>query len=299
MRQVSSPDGTGIVLPSLWTSEIEELMQTWGDKALCYKVMHERAERYYYWRNVCMTLPVIILSGITGTATFAVNNVEQDQQKNAQMAIGAVTIVTGIISTIGNFFRFANSNESHKVSAISWGKFHRQITIELKLNPADRSDCLQFLKACRVEQDRLIEQSPPIPEAVVEQFKRDFGDNHDVHKPEIANGLEPTRVYGQPRTAATTVSSDDGYAVTLAKVDAYLREGAERQERMLEAALTKRLDILSRSGANSLGANSLGANSLGGQHVPLDPLASIVLPSEAAADDIAITVAKEEETSSS
>jgi hypothetical protein len=54
---------------------------------------------------------------------------------------------------------------------------------------------MAFLKMCRIELDRLIEQSPPISTGVVKKFLIKFGDAKDVKKPEIADGIEHTRVF--------------------------------------------------------------------------------------------------------
>ena len=44
------------------------------------------------------------------------------------------------------------------------------------------------------EYDRLIEQSPPIDDSIIKQFKYNFK-NIDVHKPDICNGLDKCKIY--------------------------------------------------------------------------------------------------------
>ena len=77
----------------------------------------------------------------------------------------------------------------------SWGKFHRQVSIELALHPNERIDSIDFLKICRAELDRLIEQSPQIPDSVIQDFEKEFERTPNLQKPDIANGLERTKVY--------------------------------------------------------------------------------------------------------
>ena len=180
-----------------WTTEVEQLMAEWADKAACYRWMHERTERVFNMKNQYFTIPVIVLSTLTGTANFGLNSMVPDPeaQKIAQAVIGGIGLLTGIISTVANFLRYAQGSEANRVAGISWGKFQRLIAIELSLNPDERSDCMHFLKMCRTELDRLIEQSPPIPTNVIQEFKKEFLNFPDVRKPEIAGEIFHTNIY--------------------------------------------------------------------------------------------------------
>lgn len=174
-------------------------MAEWSDKAGCYRWLHDRCEKKYSHLNMFITIPVIILSTLTGTANFALDGFipadNQDMKKYAQAGIGAVSIFAGILTTLGNFLRYAQGSESHRVAGIAWGKFQRQIAVELAIHPNERLDSMDFLKICRAELDRLIEQSPPIPDDVIREFDREFKDKKDIKKPEIVGGMEHTRVF--------------------------------------------------------------------------------------------------------
>jgi hypothetical protein len=94
------------------------------------------------------------------------------------------------------------------VAGIAWGKFQRQIAVELAIAPKDRIDCMDFLKICRAELDRLIEQSPPVPDDVIAEFKKEFEDKPDVKKPEICDGMEHTSVFDNREAALKFISSE-------------------------------------------------------------------------------------------
>ena len=180
-----------------WTPEVEQLMAEWADKAACYRWMHEKTERDFNTYNQYFTIPVIILSTLTGTANFGLSSMVPDpeDQKMAQAIIGGVSLLTGIITTVANFLRYAQGSEANRTAGISWGKFQRLIAIELSLNPDERSDCMHFLKMCRTELDRLIEQSPPIPLDVIQAFKKEFLNFPSVRKPEIAGEIYHTNIF--------------------------------------------------------------------------------------------------------
>jgi hypothetical protein len=181
-----------------WTRELEELMADWADKAACYRWMHEKTSISFQGRDRAFNIPVIILSALTAGANFALNSIvgdDKELQKYAQLGLGGASLLTGIMQTFMNFYNYAKGGEAHRVSGISWGKFNRLLCIEMNLHPDERMDALNFLKMFRVELDRLIEQSPPIPQQIIDEFNIIFKNNVDVVKPEITGILLHTKVY--------------------------------------------------------------------------------------------------------
>ena len=211
-RQVKDLSGAKPPRPNNgWTREQEELMAGWSDIASCYRWMHDRCEKIMAKNNMMITVPVIILSTLTGSANFIMGSLlegDPQGQKYAQIGIGGVSIFTGILTTLGNFFRYAQSSEAHRVASIAWGKFQRQLAVELALHPRERIDCMDFLKICRAELDRMIEQSPPIPDKVIHQFEREFKDFKDLKRPDIAHGMDHTKVFIDKDSRLKQIAAD-------------------------------------------------------------------------------------------
>lgn len=180
-----------------WTPEQEDLMANWSDIASCYRLLHDKTEKRFSKFNYAMTIPVIMLSTMTGTANFGMGSFfgeDTKSQRFANLAIGGVSLIAGLMTTLGNFLRFAQNQESHRGASVAWGKFQRQIAVELALHPNERHDSMDFIKICRNELDRLIEQSPPIPEVIIARFEKQFS-TIQIKKPDICNHLERTPVF--------------------------------------------------------------------------------------------------------
>lgn len=198
-----------------WTKQLEVLVAEWADKASCYQWMHGKTEEKFSRANYYFTIPVIIMSTLTGTANFATNSIvsTEEQAKFVTFGIGAISLIAGIISTVANFLRYAQGSEAHRVAAISWGKFQRFISIELSLHPNERMDAMSFLKMGRIELDRLIEQSPPIPPKIVEAFMIAFRHKKDIVRPEIAGGIEHTRIFEDRDSRLAKIAAEAAYAI--------------------------------------------------------------------------------------
>lgn len=185
-------------------------MAEWSDLAMCYRWLHDKSEKYFHSKTLWINLPVIILSTLGGTANFGIQSAFSDPttKQYASFAIGGISLFAGLLTTIGNYLRYAQLEESHRVASIAWGKFQRLIAVELALKPDDRIDSMDFLKICRSDLDRLIEQSPPIPEITIGLFEVEFGSIKDLKKPDICGSLEHTRVFESSETRLKQVAVD-------------------------------------------------------------------------------------------
>ena len=157
--------------------------------------MHTRSHEIYQRKNALYTIPVIIISTITGTANFALDRFGEDLQKYMTMGIGSLSILAGIISTISQFLKISELNEAHRVASLSWGKFYRNIKTELSRHPLDRFGPLEFIKMSKEEYNRLVEISPFMPKKVIRNFNSKFKKNLDLTKPEICDILSATQIF--------------------------------------------------------------------------------------------------------
>ena len=177
-----------------WSVDHENILVEWADKAMCYRWLHGKANSSFSRKNTWYTIPVIIISTLTGTANFAQDRVPVEYQGYFVMTVGAFNILAGIITTIQQFLKITQLNEAHRVSSIAWDKFYRNIKTELAKHPSERLPVIQFLKMCKEEFDRLMETSPVIPDDIVEMFNVQFGDKNKEKKL-----LDNGGIYEQPK----------------------------------------------------------------------------------------------------
>jgi len=187
-----------------WSIENEEILVEWCDIAQCYKWLNTRAHNRFSFLHAWFTIPTIILSTITGTASFGQNTLPEDIRIYSPLIIGTVNIFIGILTTIQQYLKISELNESHRVMSIAWDKFARNIKIEISKAPTERMDAGHFIKHTRQEFDRLMETSPIVPLSVIGQFKQTFVGKEGskewkkfkkVKKPDICDTLTSSNTY--------------------------------------------------------------------------------------------------------
>lgn len=157
-----------------WSPENESILVEWCDIGSVYKWLHTRAQQMYSKLHAWFTIPAIVLSTISGTASFAQTSLPIAYQAYSPLAIGGLNIFIGIFSTVAQYMKISELNESFRVAGIAWDKYARNIRIELAKAPNERTDAYTFLKYSREEFDRLMETSPTIPPKVVVEFTKRF-----------------------------------------------------------------------------------------------------------------------------
>lgn len=179
-----------------WNDSEVKLLKKWGELSASYRVLHDKAHRYYKFRNYLFTIPVIIFSTILGTASFSQDTFPEPYSSYMPMGIGTLNIISGIITTIAQFTRVSELSEANRVACISYGKFSRNIATELSLPPEFRSYTgIDFVQICRSEFDRLVEQSPTIPLEILNQFIQELEDeNIQIEQPDVMK-VSPIEVW--------------------------------------------------------------------------------------------------------
>ena len=189
-----------------WHVQQELILKRWSEIGSSYRYLHDKAFQKYTNQNLWFALPVIIISTITGTANFAQGSFPDAWKTFVPLGIGFLNLAAGLITTIAQFLKVSELLEGHRAASLAYSKFSRNISVELSLPIKERTDDgSNFINNCRTELDRLIEQSPNIPEALIKQFMKRFpepeydasgvpSNNYDFFRPEILD-IRPIKIY--------------------------------------------------------------------------------------------------------
>ena len=231
-----------------WTDQIESLLSGWADTAAVYKWLHDKSHRKYKRKNKFLAIPTMILSLVTGSLGIGLQGyVPPEYMSIGQGALGGMGVFIGILQGLQTQFGFAQRSEKHSGSSLGWGKLQRNIQIELSIEREFRKDADSFVKVCRMEYDRLTEQSPPIPSDVLEMFKIIFkkqaeekrkNEDEDLILPDICDSIKHTKVY------KAAINNPDSVIQSIYNIDKKDDPKKEVTETIVKQALNDRIKEL-------------------------------------------------------
>lgn len=206
-------ESTASKSPKQWHPEQEKILKRWGENSACYRFLHYKSYQKFRRSVMRYTLPIIIISTITGTANFAHESFPDSWKEYVPLFIGAFNLFGGILSTVQQFLKVNELMESHRVSSIHYGKLSRTIRLELSLPLSERSyNGVDMIEFCKIEYDRLIEQSPPITGDIMSVFEEKYPDKNDdlikeFSRPEILS-IHPINTYENFYKTDAEIQSD-------------------------------------------------------------------------------------------
>ena len=182
-----------------WSSPLEELVASEGEKCRGLAWINQKAETYYAHRANAIAIPVIVLSTLAGTASVGSSSLFQGDTQISSVVIGLVSIGVGILNTISSYFSWARKAEAHRIAYLQYSKLFSIIRVEMSLPRAERQEAEQLLKQIRDGMERLAETTPSPPPSILDEFNRHFKDeDKTISRPVEVNGLQKVVIFRNP-----------------------------------------------------------------------------------------------------
>ena len=173
-----------------WDESIEKIFSELGDEAQINAFLHKKAAEHFTRKNIYYQLPIIVLSALSGSGNFISANFPTYSELII-LSIGGVSIFTSIISSVAQFLKVSQLSESHRISYLSWEKFHSTIKFQLNRRKEARDNIRDFLSLVIPEYQRLKEISSDIPQDICEMVKKDKKKLAKMQVPYMLNGFHP------------------------------------------------------------------------------------------------------------
>jgi hypothetical protein len=178
-----------------WSSQLEQVIAKSGEECRGYAWIHQKSEQIYSRYENMISIPVIILSTVTGFLSASSGSVIPNGPETS-MALGAISVSVGILQTLSSKFGWAKRAEGHRVAYLSYSEMFNFIDVEMKLRREERMNPEDLIKMIRETMKRLSSTAPPMPESVLVRFRQEFNQEH-VSKPAETNGLSKITVYNE------------------------------------------------------------------------------------------------------
>jgi len=140
-----------------WLPQHAGILKVTGEICAVYRYLHFLSYHKFRKMNMRFTIPIIIISTVTGTANFAQGTFPEDTRTTVPLVIGGMNLIAAIATTISQFLRVSELMESHKVAAGLYGKMSRHLRMELSLPPSERSSTgHEAVNLQKLEMDRIL-----------------------------------------------------------------------------------------------------------------------------------------------
>jgi hypothetical protein len=192
-----------------WDESVEQILSELGDEAQINAFLHKKSHEYYNTQNIKYQLPIIVFSALSGTGNFISANFPA-YSEIIILSVGGLSIFTSIISSVAQFLKVSQLSESHRISYLSWEKFHSNIKFQLSKRRASRENLKDFLSLIVPEYQRLKEISASIPKHICDEVKRNKKNLKNMQIPYMLNGFHPVVPFKEEDKDSDTESNDNG-----------------------------------------------------------------------------------------
>lgn len=192
-----------------WDESVEQILSELGDEAQINAFLHKKSHEYYNTQNIKYQLPIIVFSALSGTGNFISANFPA-YSEIIILSVGGLSIFTSIISSVAQFLKVSQLGESHRISYLSWEKFHSNIKFQLSKRRASRENLKDFLSLIVPEYQRLKEISASIPKHICDEVKRNKKNLKNMQIPYMLNGFHPVVPFKEEEKDSDTESNDTG-----------------------------------------------------------------------------------------
>lgn len=194
----TNKDLTDVELKSTdWCDGYEVILKKEAEQSESLFWLHNKASILATKRNDYIQIPSIVLQTVTGFLS-ATNGLVP------ALALGAISIFTGVLTTVLSYYKFSARAEGHRVVAQLYMQIYKKLEVELALPISQREDPQILLKEVRDKLSKISEVAPDIPEIVINMYHQNFKDTTTA-KPIIANGLDIIEVYKEKTVSDSKV----------------------------------------------------------------------------------------------
>jgi len=157
-----------------WTPEVEALLRDWQRRStVAEHAFYSKAERLRVW-NYLLGIPVVIVTGVVGTAVFASLGKSTTVSGHAKLAIGAVTILAAVLAGIQTFTKLGEAAQQNGIAGDWYASIRRDLEEVLSLPLALRDPPKKVVDETRKEMNKASQKSPELGERWWGPFARAY-----------------------------------------------------------------------------------------------------------------------------
>ena len=121
-----------------WSEHLEKYFSDTAERCQCLAIVHRRAEQRFSRKRTLIDMPVIVISGLVGFMSVGSSTMFEGEEKLSSILLGVCSLIVSVINTIGTYQGYAKLAEGHRIGAIQYARLYRFLSLELRLERAER-----------------------------------------------------------------------------------------------------------------------------------------------------------------
>lgn len=226
-----------------WNEATVELMLSLKASAGILAYKYDYASQWYYTAHNVISIPMIIIMSIVGSATFTTLSDDCSGDVVWKVIAGSITILAAIMTAVSNFLDFRGKSVLCKSSHTGFKTMENEILRMLLLKPGDRVPYSQFSQDMFNLYNKLYSDAPTL----VSYFNKKEGHEHHSNSP---LDMDSYCVYVQKNPTSKSKSTDD--------IGGGLSFSAQSGEKLSNEARVR----LANTKFSTVGIESLGSRQL-------------------------------------
>lgn len=164
-----------------WSTNIENLLKSWGEKAAGNKMLHLKAADRWSTISNNMYLPLIALT--TAGSVVTVGAAGDNSHTIVMYTVGAMNAVAAFFASMIKYHKPDEKAQNHLVHARMFGAFYRRISLQLGMSREDRISVDELTNWATTELDRIQHDAPTVPTDIINEYMKEH--EHDANKPDV------------------------------------------------------------------------------------------------------------------
>jgi hypothetical protein len=158
-----------------WDESREQQFLEWYRRVCAAEQGHRRRAGAYNRRHLWLGIPVVVFSTIVGTSVFASLQDSQVHYFGLRVAIGVVSVLAAVLSSLQTFLGYAQRSERHRIASLRYESLRRAMEPKLATPSGARGDANAALQDVRAKLDRYGKESPQIGVKMWSALEKEFG----------------------------------------------------------------------------------------------------------------------------
>ena len=110
-----------------WTTQQENLLVAWAEKASGSAWLHSKSVTYYRHRSYLLVVPACVLGYAAGMTSFGSSSVDSE---TIRIVVGVMGMLAGIFTSLQEVFPWKELSAQHHIASLRFLSFFRDVSCE-------------------------------------------------------------------------------------------------------------------------------------------------------------------------